>query len=152
MFTILVMNGPNMNLLGAREPDIYGSETLFDIISELRSIADTMGVTLRDMQSNHEGALIDAVQAAKSEGVDGIILNAAGYTHTSVSLRDAISDCGLPVIEVHMSNIYAREEFRRNSLLAPVCSGGVYGFGADSYLVALTAMYNLLGRGSEDFE
>lgn len=149
MFTILVLNGPNMNLLGTREPDIYGVETLEDILTELRAIAQSMGVTLRDFQSNHEGALIDAVQGAKAEGVDGIILNAAGYTHTSVSLRDAIHGVDTPVIEVHMSNLYQREEFRHTSLLAPVCAGGIYGFGADSYLLALSAMYNLLGRLSE---
>lgn len=152
MFTILVLNGPNMNLLGTREPEIYGEETLTDILSELGSIASTMDVTLRDLQSNHEGALIDAVQRAPEKGVDGIILNAAGYTHTSVALRDAVAACALPVVEVHMSNIYGRESFRRESLLAPVCAGGVYGFGSDSYLLALSALYNLLGRRMEDKE
>lgn len=150
-YHILVLNGPNLNLLGTREPEIYGRETLADIITELEAIAATMDVTLEHLQSNYEGELIDALHQARQKGIDGVILNAAGYTHTSVALRDAISACQLPVVEVHMSNIHAREEFRHQSMIAAVCVGGIYGFGADSYLLALSALYNHLGK-REDAE
>ena len=139
---ILVLNGPNMNLLGAREPDVYGLATLPELMDELTRIAESMGVTLACAQSNHEGALIDALHGAAANGVDGVILNAAGYTHTSVALRDAVAAIRLPVVEVHMSNVYAREGFRHESLLAPVCLGVIAGFGGDSYLLALSALFN----------
>lgn len=149
-YHILVLNGPNLNLLGTREPAIYGRETLEEIITELEAIAATMDVTLKHLQSNYEGELIDALHQARQDGVDGVILNAAGYTHTSVALRDAIAACELPVVEVHMSNIHAREEFRHHSIIAPVCVGGIYGFGADSYLLALSALYNHLGKQEDE--
>lgn len=134
---ILVINGPNLNLLGKREPNVYGSMTLEGILADLRqSFPET---ELIDFQSNVEGELINTLQ--KFDGkVDGIVLNAGGYTHTSVALRDAISAITTPVVEVHMSNTAAREEFRHNSLIAGVCIGTIAGFGADSYRLAIDAL------------
>lgn len=133
---ILVLNGPNLNLLGTRKPEIYGTTTLADIEQQMRQRAEQLGCELDFLQSNYEGALVDEIQKAK--GVyQYIIINAAAYTHTSVAIRDAIEAVEIPAIEIHLSNIHAREEFRHNSLLAPVCVGQICGFGAMSYMLAL---------------
>ena len=136
MGKILVMNGPNLNLLGTREPEIYGSLTLADIHERLRCRANEAGLEIEFMQSNHEGVLVDAIQRARRT-VDYIILNAAALTHYSIALRDAIAAVDVPVIEVHLSNIHKREEFRHKSVIAPVVLGQIAGFGAESYLAAL---------------
>ena len=134
---VLVLHGPNLNLLGSREPHIYGAFTLVDLDESLAQRAQERGVQLRSMQSNHEGELIDALHEAGAGAADAVLLNAGGLTHTSVSLRDAVVASGLPVIEVHLSNVAARESFRHVSLIAPVVVGQVTGFGMDSYLLAL---------------
>ncbi len=133
---ILVVNGPNMNLLGRREPEKYGRLTLAEIEARLTKLAGELGLEAAFFQSNHEGELVSAIQAAGEAG-QGIILNAAAFTHTSVAIRDAVAACGSPVVEVHMTNPRAREEFRRVSLLDGVCAGSVAGFGWESYAVAL---------------
>ncbi len=137
------MNGPNLNLLGTREPEKYGNITLGDIESSLVKIASEMGIELDCYQSNHEGELIDTVQNAKNI-YDGIILNAGGYTHTSIALRDAISGVSIPTVEVHMTNIHSREEFRHNSYLSGVCIGQVVGFKENSYKYALLGLIDYL--------
>jgi 3-dehydroquinate dehydratase-2 len=142
---VLVINGPNLNLLGLREPEVYGHETLDDIVEDLRSFAAERDVELSDFQSNSEGALVTAIHEARGN-VDGIILNAGAYTHYSIAIRDAISGVALPVVETHLSNIHAREPFRHVSVLAPVCVGVVAGFGRGSYFVALEALLRHLGR------
>lgn len=136
---IWVLHGPNLNLLGLREPEIYGNLTLEDINQRLLTEAEMLSVSLQTMQSNHEGQLIDWVQLARTEA-DGIVINPGGYTHTSVALRDAVVGVGLPVAECHLSNIYAREEFRHQSYLSPVCVGQICGFGWHSYVLALHAV------------
>ncbi len=143
MTTILVLNGPNLNLLGTREPEVYGSATLDDIIADLTRYAQERSVTIEHVQSNHEGVLIDALHAGMGR-VDGVILNAGAFTHTSVALRDAITGTSLPVVETHLSNVYARDEFRHHSYLAAACLGTVGGFGADSYRVAFEALHRYL--------
>ena len=135
---VLFLNGPNLNLLGQREPDVYGRETLADIEAKVRKRASDLKVAVDFRQSNLEGELIDWIQHAKGT-FDVIVLNAAAYTHTSVALRDAIAAVGIPTIEIHLSNIHAREKFRRKSLIAPVCRGQISGFGPKSYLLALEA-------------
>ena len=139
---VLFLNGPNLNLLGQREPEVYGHRTLGDIEAMLRERALRRGVEIDFRQSNAEGDLVDWIQKAKGR-FDSIVLNAAAYTHTSVALRDAIAAAGIPVIEVHLLNIHAREEFRHRSLIAPVCVGQISGFGAFSYLLAFDAAVNL---------
>jgi len=136
MVHILVLNGPNLNLLGTRKPEIYGTTTLMDIERKMRQRAEQLSCELTFQQSNHEGALVDAIQQAKGR-YQYIILNAGAYTHTSVAIRDAIEAVELPVIEIHLSNIHAREPFRHDSLLAPVCVGQICGFGTMSYMLAL---------------
>lgn len=142
---ILLLNGPNLNLLGTREPEKYGNKTLNDIENNLKDIAQKQNIQLECYQSNHEGDLIDKIQQAKNN-FDGIILNAGGYTHTSVAIRDAIAGVQMPTVEIHLTNIHAREEFRHNSLIAPVCIGQICGFGAKSYELGLDALINYLEK------
>jgi len=136
---ILILHGPNLNLLGKREPEVYGKATLDEINKQLIKKASKLGVEIQCLQSNHEGVLIDALHEA-IRWADGVIINAGGLTHTSVALRDAIAATGLPAVEVHLSNTYAREQFRRRSLIGEVCVGHIAGFGPDSYLLALMAL------------
>jgi 3-dehydroquinate dehydratase-2 len=142
---ILVLHGPNLNLLGRREPQIYGSQTLADIDAALRSLGHELNCEVECLQSNHEGALVDAIHGAMDR-VDGLVINAGAYTHTSVAIRDAVAGTGLPAVEVHLSNIHKREEFRHHSYLAPVVIGQICGFGADSYSLGLGAIANWLRR------
>jgi 3-dehydroquinate dehydratase-2 len=139
MTSILILNGPNLNLLGTRQPEVYGKTTLADVEALCREKAKTLGFDLAFEQSNHEGALIDLIHAAKGKHA-GIVLNAGAYTHTSIALMDAIASVELPVVEVHLSNIHAREEFRHRSYIAPVALGQICGFGAQGYLMALDAL------------
>ena len=139
MAKILVLNGPNLNLLGTREPEIYGTLTLADINERLRRRAESAGLDIEFLQSNHEGVLVDAIQAAHGN-VSYIILNAAAFTHYSIAIRDAITAAEVPVIEVHLSNIHQREEFRHTSVIAPVALGQITGLGAESYMAALEAI------------
>ena len=139
---ILFLNGPNLNLLGQREPETYGRTSLADIEAKVRDRARKLKVTVEFRQSNFEGELVAWIQQAKGE-FDVIVLNAAAYTHTSVALRDAITAIGVPTIEIHLSNIHAREEFRHKSLIAAVCCGQIMGFGANSYILALEASINV---------
>ena len=136
---ILVLNGPNLNLLGTREVDVYGSATLDNVLAAIRSAAAEREVEIYDVQSNSEGALIDALQEARTRAV-GVIFNPGAYTHYSIALRDAIASIDVPVVETHLSNVHAREEFRHTSVLSGVCVGVIAGFGADSYLLALDAL------------
>ncbi len=141
---ILFLNGPNLNLVGQREPEIYGRKTLAEIEQAVRAKAAKLGAEIDFRQSNLEGELVDWIQQAKGK-FDVIVLNAAAYTHTSLALRDAVSAVGIPTIEVHLSNIHAREEIRHKSMIAPVCRGQILGFGSYSYILALEAAVNLNG-------
>lgn len=137
----LVLHGPNLNLLGKREPAIYGTETLAEINSALEKLSTELGCELSFYQSNTEGELINSIQAA-AQNCHGILINPAAYTHTSIAIRDALSAGGLPCVEVHLSNIHSRETFRHTSLVAPVAIGQICGFGRDSYLLGLRALFN----------
>ncbi len=142
---ILVLHGPNLNLLGAREPEVYGSMTLDEINTKLIELGKSLGAEVKCQQSNHEGELIDALHDART-WADGVVFNPGGYTHTSVALRDAIIAIGIPVIEVHLSNVYAREEFRYKSLISAVCKGKVVGFGWRSYTLGLRALIEMISK------
>src|SRR5215468_419918 len=139
---LLFLNGPNLNLLGHREPEVYGRTTLGEIEGKVKERAAKLGASVDFRQSNLEGELVAWIQQAKGQ-FDAIVLNAAAYTHTSIALRDAISAVGVPTIEIHLSNIHAREEFRHKSLIAPVCRGQICGFGAKSYILGLEAASNV---------
>ena len=143
MHSILVLHGPNLNLLGQREPGVYGSLTLAEIDRRLVALGKELDLEVRTSQSNSEGGLVDALHDARHWAA-GVVFNAGGYTHTSVALRDAVAAIDLPVVEVHLSNIFAREEFRQRSLIAPVCRGSIMGFGWISYKLALQALADMI--------
>lgn len=147
--SILVVNGPNLNLLGTREPEVYGSTTLDELMVDLVTYGWSRGVSVRNVQSNSEGKLVDTIQAASADGedrADGIVLNAGAFTHYSIALRDAIAASGVPVVETHLSNVAAREEFRHTSVIAAVCVGVIAGFGAASYRLAVDALIDHIKR------
>lgn len=141
---ILVVHGPNLNLLGVREPDVYGTTTLEDINQHLWTLAEEKGVEIETFQSNSEGAIVDQIQRGLQKEIAGIIINPAALTHYSIALRDALAALTIPIIEVHLSNIYQREEFRHESVTAPVVTGQISGLGADGYYLALEKMVDLL--------
>ena len=145
MTTVFVLNGPNLNLLGSREPQVYGSTTLQDIEKLVREKAESLGVAITFRQSNHEGQLVDWIQEAGAQGA-GVVINAGAYTHTSIALRDAISGSGAPTVEIHISNVHAREGFRHRSLIAPVSVGVICGFGPMSYLLGLDAVHRVMAE------
>ncbi len=140
---VAVIHGPNLNMLGKRQPEIYGKKTLDEINRELHEKAQQLGVKLECFQSNHEGAIVDFIQGLRDDA-DGIIINAAAYTHTSIAIRDALLTCGLPFIEVHLSNIFSRDPFRHRSMLSDIATGVICGFGALSYELALEAIVSLI--------
>lgn len=140
MKKIMVVNGVNLNLLGTREPQVYGTTTLADIEQQVSVFCERKGAKCVCLQSNHEGELVEFIHRAAAEGYDGVILNAGAYSHYSIALRDAVSSVNVPVIEVHISNIYAREEFRHHSVLSEVCQGVLCGFGPQGYLLAARAL------------
>ena len=139
---ILFLNGPNLNLLGQRQPEVYGRTTLAEIETKVRKRATKLGATIDFRQSNQEGELVNWIQDARGK-FNVIVLNAAAYTHTSVALRDAIAAVGIPTVEIHLSNVHAREEFRHKSMIAPVCAGQIIGFGVNSYLLGVDAAVNI---------
>jgi 3-dehydroquinate dehydratase II len=143
MDAILILHGPNLNLLGERQPEIYGKMTLEEINRQLTTYGRELGVDVRTLQSNHEGALIDALHEART-WARGVVFNPGGYTHTSVALRDAIIAIAIPVVEVHLSNLYARERFRHRSLISAVCNGKITGFGWRSYMLGLKALVDII--------
>lgn len=143
MKKVLVIHGPNLNLLGTRETDIYGKINLNDINKLLEEEASTLNISIESFQSNHEGEIVEKLQSAKEAGFSCILINPAAYTHTSVAIRDTVSAINIPVVEVHLSNIYAREEFRHTSLIAPVAKGQISGFGVNSYILGLRACANI---------
>ena len=140
---LLILNGPNLNMLGKREPEIYGKNTLNDVLNLVEEYCNSLNCDVEFYQSNHEGDLIDKIQMTDA---DGIVFNAGAYTHTSVTLRDAISSVKTPVVEVHISNVHSREEFRHKSMMAPVCLGQICGFGLDSYILAVNGLYRFLSK------
>lgn len=142
---ILVINGVNMNMLGIREPEKYGHMTLKELEKDLYAYSFELGLDIETYQSNHEGGIVEKIQSALNK-FDGIVINAAAYTHTSVAIRDAISAVNIPTVEVHMTNIHSREEFRQKSLIAPVCIGQISGFGAESYKLALKGIGEILKK------
>ncbi len=142
--SVLVLHGPNLNLLGNREPEIYGAETLREIDALVIAEAADLGASVRSLQSNHEGELIDALHAAADQGVHGVLFNLAGLSHTSIALRDAITAISVPCVEVHISNVFAREPFRHRLLTAGACVGSISGFGAASYTLGLRALIGYL--------
>jgi 3-dehydroquinate dehydratase-2 len=142
MKKILVINGPNLNLLGEREPGIYGDESYESLTALIMDKADSLGIKCEVFQSNHEGAIIDKIHAAR-KSFDGVVLNAGAYTHYSYAIRDAIAAVKIPVVEVHISNVFARDEFRKNSVIGPVCCGSISGFGFNSYILAMEALVNM---------
>ena len=146
MPSALVLHGPNLNLLGTREPSVYGRVTLAEVDRLLRERGRKLGMRVESRQSNHEGQLIDWLQAARKEGFLGVVLNAGAFTHYSIALRDAVAAIDLPVIEVHLSNIHAREDFRRHSVIAGAARGQISGFGPQSYVLGLDALLSLRGR------
>ncbi len=146
---ILVINGVNMNMLGLREPEKYGSMTLKDLEKELYALSFELGIELETFQSNFEGEIVEKIHSANN-GIDGIIINAGAYTHTSVAIRDAIASVNIPTVEVHMTNIYKREEFRHHSYLAPVCIGQISGFGENSYKLGLKAVVDYLSNDNKN--
>lgn len=146
MARVLVIHGPNLNLLGRREPEVYGTATLDDVDRQLRERAASLGVEVEIVQSNHEGAIVDAIQGA-ADRCQAIVINPGAFTHYSLAIRDALAGVGLPAVEVHLSNIAAREPFRRRSVIAPVCRGTVAGFGPLSYLLGLEAAAALARSG-----
>ncbi|MEX2586511.1 MAG: type II 3-dehydroquinate dehydratase [Actinomycetota bacterium] len=144
--TIFVLNGPNLNLLGSREPDIYGARTLGDLERLCNDRAEALGYDIDFRQTNYEGELVDWLQEART-GAEGVVLNAAAFTHYSIAVRDAVAACERPVIEVHLSNIHAREDFRSHSVISAVCAGVICGMGETGYRVAIDALASLIGPG-----
>lgn len=148
---ILVINGPNLNLLGKREPGVYGSDSLQEIQNEIIAETKALNVDVEFYQSNHEGGIIDALHNAMDDA-DGVVLNAGAYTHYSYAIRDAIKAIKIPVVEIHMSNVDSREEFRHVSVIAPVCRGSIAGFGKFSYILGIRAVVNLLNQEQKNWE
>lgn len=149
LMKILIINGVNLNMLGIREPDKYGSMTLKDLEKELYAYSFELGINIEAFQSNHEGEIVEKIHNAK-DNFDGIVINAGAYTHTSIAIRDALSAVDIPTVEVHITNIYKREEFRQHSYLAPVCIGQISGFGINSYKLGLKAVVDYLSDNKKN--